>query len=108
MSNTTIWIIIIGMGLITYLERLSFLLILGKRKMPPLLERSLRFTPPAVLSALVLPAFLYNDGVLDFSLGNIRMLAGFIAALVAWRTGNILLTIVVGMVALWGMTFLGM
>jgi branched-subunit amino acid transport protein len=38
---------------------------------------------------------------LDVSWGNGRLLAGLIAALVAWRTQNVLWTIGVGMVVLW-------
>jgi branched-subunit amino acid transport protein len=34
-------------------------------------------------------------------LGNARLIAGVIAALVAWRTKNVVLTIAIGMIALW-------
>jgi len=44
---------------------------------------------------------LRPGGALDLSFGNVRLLAGVLAALVAWRTKNVLLTIAVGMVALW-------
>ena len=39
-------------------------------------------------------------GVLDVSLANERLLAGALAALVAWGTKNVTLTILVGMGAL--------
>jgi len=41
--------------------------------------------------------------VLDLSLGNFRLLAGLVGALVAWRTRNVLLTLAAGMLALWGL-----
>ncbi|MBF8282806.1 MAG: Branched-chain amino acid transport, partial [Anaerolineales bacterium] len=44
---------------------------------------------------------LQPRGALDLSLGNARLLAGGLAMLVAWRTKNVLLTIAVGMGALW-------
>lgn len=106
MSNTAIWIIIIGMGIITYLERASFFMLLGRWEMPALLTRSLRFTPAAVLSALVLPAVVYNSGEFDVSLGNLRLIAAVVASLVAWYTKNILLTIAAGMISLWVGTWL--
>ena len=39
-------------------------------------------------------------------MGNLRLPAGLLAALVAWRTRNVLLTITAGMVALWLMQWL--
>ncbi len=57
--------------------------------------------PPAVLSAIIFPELLRPGGTFDLSFGNVRLLAGVLAAGVAWRTKNVLLTIGVGMVALW-------
>jgi branched-subunit amino acid transport protein len=68
---------------------------------PPLIQQALRFVPPAVLSAIIFPELLRPGGALDLSFGNVRLLAGVLAAAVAWRTKNVLLTIGVGMVALW-------
>jgi branched-subunit amino acid transport protein len=70
-------------------------------EMGPLARRALRFVPPAVLSALIFPELLLPGGALNLSLGNPRLLAGALAALIAWRTKNMLLAIAVGMVALW-------
>jgi branched-subunit amino acid transport protein len=39
-------------------------------------------------------------GPVDISLQNFRLLAGLLAILVAWRSRNILLTILIGMAAL--------
>ena len=97
----TLWLIIIGMGLITYALRLSLIVLLGRMDMPLIVQRGLRFVPPAVLSAIIFPELLRPGGVLDISLGNARLLAGIVAALIAWRTKNVLLTIGVGMAALW-------
>jgi branched-subunit amino acid transport protein len=88
-------------GLLTFATRLSFIALLGRVELPPLLVRALRFVPPAVLSAIVFTEFLVRDGAPDLSRGNVRLLAGAAAALVAWKTRNVLLTIGVGMAALW-------
>jgi branched-subunit amino acid transport protein len=91
------------MGLVTFGIRLAPILALERFPIPPRLRQALRFMPPAVLSAIIFPAlfFLPNDGPLDISLGNLRLLAGLLAILVAWRTRNVLLTIAAGMGALW-------
>lgn len=94
------WTMILG-GLATYATRLSFFVIFGRRGVPERLARPLRYIPPAVFSAIVFPELLMPGGQLDLSLGNLRLVAGLLAALVAWRTRNIVLTILAGMVALW-------
>ncbi|MCA9949547.1 MAG: AzlD domain-containing protein [Anaerolineales bacterium] len=44
---------------------------------------------------------LMPNGLLNVSLGNGRLLAGLVAIIVAWKTKNVLLTIIVGMIVLW-------
>jgi branched-subunit amino acid transport protein len=97
----TLWLILIGAGVVTYATRLSFILLLERVEIPLRVRRALRFVPPAVLSAIIFPELLLRDDGLDVSLGNVRLMAGVLAALVAWRTKNILLSIAVGMGALW-------
>lgn len=97
----TLWLIIFGMGLVTYAIRLVPLLALERLPIPPRLKQALRYVPPAVLSAIIFPELLRPEGVLDLSLGNARLLAGGLAILAAWFTKNILLTIALGMAALW-------
>jgi len=94
-------LLIVGMGVVTYAIRLSLILLLGRLKVPPLVQRALRFVPPAVLSALIFPELLLPGGTLMLSLGNVRLLAGVLAGLVAWQSKNVLLAIAVGMVVLW-------
>jgi len=101
MMGTALWLTLLGMGLITYGIRLSMILLLGRVRISEDWQRALRLVPPAVLSAIIFPELLRPAGSLDISLGNARLLAGIIAAVVAWRTKNALLTIGVGMAALW-------
>jgi len=96
-----VWFILICMGLVTYAIRLSMILLLERVDLPPIIQWALYLVPPAVLSAIVFPELLMPSGMLYLSFGNVRLLAGVLAAVVAWRTKNVLLTIVVGMVALW-------
>jgi len=101
-----IWLTIIAAGILTYAIRLSFILLYGQIRMPSLIERALRFVPPAVLTAIFIPELILNDGNLFFSFGNARLLAGMLAIVVAWRTKNVIYTIVIGMLALWILQFL--
>lgn len=100
MSDIALWLTLIGMGLITYAIRLSFILLWGRVAVPAVAQRALRFVPPAVLSAIIFPEILRPTGDWNFSPANPRLLAALIAALIAWRTRNALLTIVTGMAVL--------
>jgi len=95
-----LWLVMFAGGLLTYLTRLSFIALAGKVEFPAWLQRSLRYVPPAVLSAIIFPEILVHEGHLNLSFGNDRLIAGLLAALVGWKTRNMLLTIVVGMVSL--------
>ncbi|HLF25319.1 MAG TPA: AzlD domain-containing protein [Anaerolineae bacterium] len=101
MTDLGLWLILIGMGVVTYTTRLLPIVLLERLALPPIVLRALRYVPPAVLSAIIFPELLIRDGALDVSLGNARLLAGALAGFVAWRTKNIILTIVSGMAALW-------
>ena len=93
--------LIVGMGVVTFAIRLSLILLLGRFTVPPLIQRALRFVPPAVLSALIFPELLLPGGTIVFSFGNPRLLAGVLAGVVVWKSKNALLAIAVGMMALW-------
>ena len=102
----TLWLMLLVIGAITYAIRLSCIGLLGQRDMPALLLKALHFVPIAVLPAIILPQLFLRNNMLALSIQNPRWIAGILAAIVAWRTRNVLLTIAVGMVALWVLEFL--
>ena len=95
-----IWLVMLAGGLITFGIRLSFIYLFGRIETPPLVQRSLRFVPPAVLSAILVPEIVLHAGKLDLSLSNERLLAGLVAVATALVTKDTLLTILAGMGAL--------
>jgi branched-subunit amino acid transport protein len=97
------WIVIVVVGLLNYLSRLSFIAVFARRSMPALLARALRYVPAAMLTALILPMILAAPGdppasALAF---NPRVAAALVAGVVAWRTHSTLKTLGTGMAALW-------
>ena len=95
-----IWLVFLLGGLLTFGMRFFFIYLLGRLEVPETMRRALRFVPPAVLSAIVIPELLIQSGQIDVSFLNFRLLAGVVAVLVAWRTKNTLLTILGGMATL--------
>lgn len=100
MSQGLLWVTIIIVGLLTLGIRLSFIVFIGKVRILPIVQQALRFVPVAVLSALIAPALFFPSGSLNLSTSNLRLIAGSLAILVAWRTKNVLLTIFTGMACL--------
>ena len=103
MVTTTLWLLIIAAGIVTFAMRLSFIALLGKIDLPALLEKGLKYVPVAVLPALIAPALFYQQGQLNLSVGNERLIAGLVAVIVTVYTKNMLLTIGVGMIVLWAL-----
>jgi branched-subunit amino acid transport protein len=98
-------LLIAGMTAVTFLPRYGVMALLGRVQLPEPVARALKFVPPAVLSAIILPSVLYKDDHLFLSPQNPYLIAGIVAGLVAWRSRSLLLTIVIGMVALWAWTW---
>jgi branched chain amino acid efflux pump len=96
----SIWLVILLGGLVTFAIRFSFIYLFGRFHIPETIRRSLHYVPPAVLSAIVFPELFLRDGTLYLSVHNVRLMAGLVAIVVAWYSKNTLLTIVIGMLAL--------
>ncbi len=102
-----IWLVMVLGGLLTFAIRFSFIYLYGKIRFPELVRASLRFVPPAVLTAILVPELLLHSGKLDISLGNERLLAGLVAVAVGWWRRSIFLTILAGLAALLLLQLLG-
>jgi branched-subunit amino acid transport protein len=96
----SLWLTVLGMAVVTYLARASFLLLPPGVETPPLLRRALRYVPAAVLTAIWAPELALQKEVLVLSLENERLLAGAVAIGVAWRFRYTFATIASGLLAL--------
>jgi branched-subunit amino acid transport protein len=91
-----------GMMLVTFSIRYSMFVVAGRMTFPARLEKSLRYVPPAVLTAIIVPAVLIpsgNEVVVSYT--NPYLVAALIACAAGWFSKNLLLTIVLGMIAFW-------
>ena len=103
-----IWLTILGMALATYATRVTTMLAL-RGEIAPWLRHWLGYVPIAVFTALILPPLLLRaqGGASALALGP-ALPAGIVGGLLAWRTGNVLLTIVAGMATFWALRWVGM
>ena len=98
MTGNLVWVLL-GMVVVTYGIRLSFLVFGHGLAFPGWLERALRYVPAAVLTALIVPMALAPQGALDLSWHNAYLLGSLVAAAVAFATRHTLGAIVSGFVA---------
>ena len=96
-----IWLTIIAAGILTYATRLSFISALRQdpNAQPDRTCAAVRASGSA--DSDLLPGAALNDGDLFFHLATLASWQGCWLILVAWRTKNVIYTIVIGMLALW-------
>lgn len=90
---------VVSVGLLTYSARAIPILFLADRPLPLPVERALRYVGPAVLSALVITLVAGGDG--RSGVDGAEWIALAVAVVVAATTRNLIVTLVVGMAALW-------
>ena len=102
-----VWLVIIGMAIVTYLTRAPLLLVLARRPLPSRLRLWLRLIPLAVLPALALPMVLIDHGRLATSLGHPPLWGAIVVVVLASRGVNLLVTVAVAVAVLAGLRTLG-
>jgi len=95
-----LWTVIVVVGVLNYLSRLSFIAFFARRAMPPMLARALKYVPAAMLTALVLPMVVGAHPGIE-SLVSPRLIAAVVAGVVGFYTRNTLATMAIGMATLW-------
>jgi branched-subunit amino acid transport protein len=90
----TFWLTVAGMLAVTFGSRYAGLAL--RAELPAFWVRFLHFVPIAVFAALVTPYVEGGSGEWE-----IRILAAGLAAVAAWRTGQLWVAIAVGMTAFW-------
>lgn len=102
-----VWLLVVALAIGCFALRLSFIQLHGWLvEFPSPLEEALAYLPPAILAALVLSQLYVPAESVVTAVATPRVVAGGVAAAVAWRTGSMLATIGVGMGVLWGLQFL--
>ena len=93
--NSTVWIIIFGMTLVTYIPRMLPLVVLDAEKIPPFLARMLRNIPYAALGALIFPGILGIHDQLWYGL-----VGGIVAVGVAYTGAHLIVVVLSSVVVL--------
>ncbi len=98
---------IIGCALVTAIPRVFPLMYLSTEDLPKSMLHWLSFVPVAVMSALLIPDLVIQDGNLNISFHNTYFISAFPAALVAWRTKSFFGTIACAMATVAFLRYIG-
>ena len=95
-------LIIGGMAIATFSIRYLMFGASSRITLSPALLNALRYLPPVILTAIVVPEVLLSEGTLKVGYLNARLVGAIAAIIVSTLTKNLLLTIVLGMAAFFG------
>lgn len=104
-ETSTLWIVMIGLGIGSFALRFAFLGIVGNRPLPEWLLRHLRYTAVAILPALIAPIVFFpaaTDGHADPK----RLAAAFVTFVIGYWTKNVLGAMASGAIVLAALTYL--
>lgn len=101
MSSAWVWLTFAIGGVITFLQRGSFILFVGDRELPEPVRRALRYVAPAAFAAIVAPRVLGGEGLAGLASPGPQLLAAVVAGLFMWRFKNMAAMLVVGMATFW-------
>lgn len=104
-DKSQLWIVILGLGLGSYLLRFAFIGLVGGRSMPAWLLRHLRYTAVAVLPALVAPLVVWPSAT-GGSPDPARLAAASVTIVVGLITRNVFAAIFSGAISLYVMMYL--
>lgn len=98
--SVEIFSIIMAMAAVTFFTRFASLILLHHTGIPAWFEKWLKHVPVGILTALIMPSILVQQGQINLSLHNHYLVAGIIAAIVAYKSRSAILTMGLGMGAM--------
>lgn len=101
MSNHDYLVLLLLMGIVTYLPRMLPLVLLSQRKLPSWFAEWLELIPVAILSALIAPTLFVHNSPRVFSLDKPELIAAVPTLLFALKTRSLATTVVIGMFCYW-------
>ena len=104
MSTWSSVLIVAIVGVMTYSMRAVVIVAMANRTIPPPVARALRSVGPAVLAALAVN--LAAGGAGGPNLAWVEATSLVVAGIVAWKTRNLIVTLLAGMATLWLLTAL--
>lgn len=97
MSSLWMWMVIVGLALVTVVTRSFFLISNQAWQLPHWAQRGLQYAPLAALSAVVAPEVVMTHGQLIQTWLDARWFAVVAGVVVYFMSRHVLITIIAGM-----------
>ena len=101
MMTADYFMLVLGMGIVTYVPRLAPILFLSQRELPRWMLEWLDYIPAAILSALIFPAILTSGTPRAFDIARPELLVAVPVFIVSIKTRSLAVTVIVGMFLYW-------
>lgn len=101
MNSHNFILLVLAMGIVTYLPRMLPLVLLSRRQLPAWFAEWLELIPVAILSALIAPTLFAHSSPRTLSLGKPELIAAIPTLLFALKTRSLAGTVVIGMLCYW-------
>jgi branched-subunit amino acid transport protein len=99
--DQSLWLLFLGMGLVTYMPRWAPLFFLTRWQLPGWLVAWLDLIPSAILSALLMPALVTSGEPRHLDLLRPELFVAIPTFLFALKTRSMAGTVVLGMALFW-------
>lgn len=96
------WVLIFCMAAITFGIRYVLLATSGRWTLPPNIERSLKYVPVAVLSAIIIQTILVQSDDGTLSVNHAFLWSAVVAFVVARLSESLMTTVIAGLLFYWG------
>lgn len=97
-KNTYIYLVIIGMAIVTFIPRVAPLLFFSKYDMSKKLKKFISYFPVSILASLVVAELFFIDGKMVLNLTNPNLVPGLLTLLVSIKFKSLSVSIVVGII----------
>lgn len=101
MNSHDFILLVLAMGIVTYLPRMLPLVLLSRRQLPAWFAEWLELIPVAILSALLAPTLFAHNSPRVLILGKPELIAAIPTLLFALKTRSLAATVIIGMLCYW-------
>src|SRR4030043_157826 len=100
--RVSILILILGMGLVTFIPRFLPMAFLTRRVIPERVKMGLGYIPIAILSSIVFPILFFNEG------GKVEIQPHYLLSAIpvfifTWKVKSLWASVILGMLIYWGL-----
>ena len=100
------WISIIIAGILTYLTRMTMIVLIDRDMLGDKIKAVLEYVPSAVFPAIIFPGIFINDYGQFIEMDDPKIFAAIVAVIVGYFSRNIIATILSGLISYWFLIFI--